>query len=482
MAAAGLVAVLVSATSAPVSSGSSGAGPGAEGLAGRPLFVTNGLSHNISPFTINRDGLPVRSGELIETETGGPGEEVGPGAMVISPDGRFAYVTNRNRLTVDPYAIGADGGLTPLSPVSTGADTGSYGLAISPDGGSLYVANANDGTVSVLALGDDGVPTLLGEPVATGVTDSNPRGVAATPDGRFLYVGHSFAHGQEPTETDVIVRFTIEEDGALGERSEPITVGGGAESLAVSPGGRYLYVATSGTDQVFAFRIGAKGGVTAVPGSPFPTPDFPDGIVASPDGHHLFVAAPMANAVAAYAVRANGSLAEVKGSPFTAGELPAGITTSPDGRFLHVSNVRSADVSAFAIQASGALASLEGSPVATDGERPLFQATAIVPNQGPTAAFLSTVEPAGEATVFDATASADPDGGVTRYDWDFGDGTVLRDGGPNPEHVYRSTGSFTATLTVTDDEGCSTERVFTGQLTSCNGSAAARATRTVLVN
>jgi hypothetical protein len=39
----------------------------------------------------------------------------------------------------------------------------------------------------------------------------------------------------------------------------------------------------------------------------------------------------------------------------------------------------------------------------------------------------------------------------------------------------------TVHVTVTDNEGCSTRRVFTGQLTTCNGPAAASAARTLVV-
>ena len=58
----------------------------------------------------------------------------------------------------------------------------------------------------------------------------------------------------------------------------------------------------------------------------------------------------------------------------------------------------------------------------------------ITPNQPPTAAFSpTTLAPAGQASSFSANASSDTDGGtIVRYDWDFGDGSTLPDGGPNP--------------------------------------------------
>ncbi len=52
---------------------------------------------------------------------------------------------------------------------------------------------------------------------------------------------------------------------------------------------------------------------------------------------------------------------------------------------------------------------------------------------------------------FDATASADIDGVITRYDWDFGDGSS--DSGAVVSHSFAAAGDYTVVLTVTDDIG-----------------------------
>jgi hypothetical protein len=113
---------------------------------------------------------------------------------------------------------------------------------------------------------------------------------------------------------------------------------------------------------------------------------------------------------------------------------------------------------------------------------------AIVPNQPPRAAFTpspSTTKP-GASVHFDATASEDTDGGtVARYDWNFGDGSPeLLNGGPTPDHTFPkepTEGTYTVTLTTTDNEGCSLEKVFPGQTMYCNGSSIAQTTRQVAV-
>src|SRR5262249_39558945 len=49
-----------------------------------------------------------------------------------------------------------------------------------------------------------------------------------------------------------------------------------------------------------------------------------------------------------------------------------------------------------------------------------------------------------------SAGSADPDGTIVASDWDFGDGSP-RSSDANPSHVYADPGTYTATLTVTDD-------------------------------
>jgi len=57
----------------------------------------------------------------------------------------------------------------------------------------------------------------------------------------------------------------------------------------------------------------------------------------------------------------------------------------------------------------------------------------------------------GESATFNGTDSFDPDGTIVSFEWTFGDGGSAN--GAIVSHVYTTAGQFTATLTVTDDDG-----------------------------
>lgn len=70
-------------------------------------------------------------------------------------------------------------------------------------------------------------------------------------------------------------------------------------------------------------------------------------------------------------------------------------------------------------------------------------------NAAPTATFTYGCSDLGCS--FDGSASSDSDGSIATYGWSLGDGTSTT--GETPQHTYSSDGTYTVTLTVTDDKG-----------------------------
>jgi 6-phosphogluconolactonase (cycloisomerase 2 family) len=443
------------------------AGTDRSASAGRQVHVTNILSNDVSTFDIVADGRLARRGEL--TPANGA-----PRSIVVTPDGRFTYaangvipMTSDDFNSISGYRITSDGTLISLGPPAT-ANQDPDALAVAPNGRTLYVVNRGTDTVLPFRIGADGQLRRLSDPVPSGA--ENARGIALTPDGKFLFVSHGDPLG---SARDWLTRFSVQDDGTLVPLDGRVQIGTAGGAMGFTPDGRFLYVPCSGSQEVFGFRVDPDGELTPVPGRRFDAPDVPIAAVSTPDGRHLYIAdggliSSTSKKVSAYRIRTDGALEHI--ADFTAGDAPVSLTPTPNGRNLYVANLNSWNVTGFEIGADGRLREIDGSPFRTGGRQPAFQSIVIRPNQGPAASFVAYPAPLGEVTRFDATASRDVDGQISRYDWDFGDGTVLRDGGPKPSHVYRSAGTFQVRLTVTDNENCSTTFVYNGTSALCTGS------------
>ncbi|MFC4117072.1 beta-propeller fold lactonase family protein [Nonomuraea zeae] len=464
--------------------------PGSE----RAVYVTNSETSDISRFVIDlATGRPILTGDPV---TAGPGVR----QMAFTPDARMAYAANAGdgeAGTISAYTVGPQGRLTPQATVRTGGNT-PLGIVVTPGGHFLYVAHVFSKSVAGFAIAPDGrISPLRGSPTQTSV--ANPRGLAVTPDGRFLYAGHGDPGPDRLTSVGAISTFAIRGDGTLAEVKPPIRLGRFCGAITIAPDGRHLYLTCSDTSQIYGFAIGSDGALTALPHSPYAVSTFPEGIITSPDGRFVYVASPAPGAgntppgdgaVSGFSVGADGALTPVKGSPVPAGIGPVGITTSPDGRFLYASTGDPGDgnpddgldgaLSAFGLGAAGTMRPLPGSPFTSGGVEPAYGSAAVLPGQGPVAGFTARVV-TGRSAAFDASASADPDGRVARYHWDFGDGTSLTTADPRITHLYPRAGTFRATLVVTDNEGCSTAFISTGQAVLCNGTPAATTAHDIVI-
>jgi large repetitive protein len=82
-----------------------------------------------------------------------------------------------------------------------------------------------------------------------------------------------------------------------------------------------------------------------------------------------------------------------------------------------------------------------------------YKASPIAVNKPPVAAFAAT--PTFLNVAFNGGGSSDPDGSIASYAWNFGDGSALGSGA-TPTHTYAVAGTYSVTLTVTDNQGAFT--------------------------
>lgn len=130
---------------------------------GRHLYVNNEMGMSVSVF--ERD---VESGGLTLLQTlstlpeGTARGDSKTAEILITPDGRFVYVTNRGHDTVTGYRVLPDGMLEWIENVPAGVKV-PRGAGMDPLGRWLVVAGQDDGRLVSFRVGEDGRLTKSGE-------------------------------------------------------------------------------------------------------------------------------------------------------------------------------------------------------------------------------------------------------------------------------------------------------------------------------
>jgi PKD repeat protein len=201
-----------------------------------------------------------------------------------------------------------------------------------------------------------------------------------------------------------------------------------------------------------------------------PIPGFPTSfglgfpvLSTNPTAFHNTVLGTMQATFAASDRTASSVSLTVQSAPPTTGTLrvlssPTGATVRLDGTGIGTTNLERPNVApglhTVEISRTGYQTETRQVTVAAGSTATVqINLTALPANQSPIAAFTyaPTSPTAGAAVQFDASASADPDGTIISYAWNFGDtGTAT---GALVSHAYTANGSYTAQLTVTDNGG-----------------------------
>jgi len=90
-----------------------------------------------------------------------------------------------------------------------------------------------------------------------------------------------------------------------------------------------------------------------------------------------------------------------------------------------------------------------------DGDMEIYIVNVAAISNYPTASFTYTPNwpVSGQVITFNASSSYDPDGYIVNYTWNFGDGCKETTTSPIAHHSYSAAGTYTVTLTVTDNDG-----------------------------
>ncbi|MFF8979950.1 lactonase family protein [Streptomyces cellulosae] len=132
---------------------------------GRYAYLANELDDTVTVCAYEPQSGRLTIGEPQPTGSDPQAGTNYPAQLVVTGDGRWAYLANRGHDSVARYAVEEDGArLRLLGTVPVGGDFPRH-IALSPDGGLLFTANQKSGDVSVFRVdADSGELSPAGEP------------------------------------------------------------------------------------------------------------------------------------------------------------------------------------------------------------------------------------------------------------------------------------------------------------------------------
>lgn len=312
----------------------------------RPEYI---YTSNFGDFTVSGFSVNAETGELTKIKGSPFRVGIGPEAFAASRSGRYLY------LSLGEWSVGGPCGndLAQATSYAIAAGTGELSqldnvvlpeycpsdLIVDRTGRFVYVALIDWGYPKVGAIAaletKDGVMTPVdGTPFLSPVQvppGQNPAigTLALSLDGTVLYAS-------DPNDAAGILIFDRDtSSGALTFRTI-FDSGSPFGPIAITPSGKYLIAAPPLGSGMYVYSIGSDGDLTAVPGSPFASPDnnIVNGMSISPNGEFVAVAEQGGIVVQRISAK-NGALSLVPGSPF-GGYLPFTVTFDPSGQFVYV--------------------------------------------------------------------------------------------------------------------------------------------------
>jgi 6-phosphogluconolactonase (cycloisomerase 2 family) len=354
---------------------------GAQGVSVTPQYVyaTNQQDNTVSAFSMNP-----ATGALTGGIAGSPfATGTAPASISVDPTGSFAFVANSGSNNVSAYTISNTGALAAVAGSPFPAGTNPTSLFADISGRLLYVANTGDDNVSGFSINrSNGVlSALFNSPYSALLA---PSAVVTDPEGRNAFVSSAI-----PSPSNQLLNYNIDAAGAStghvgvlqNNSSGQAPAGINPQGIAVLPSGAAVYVASKGSNNIFAFGI---SGCTACIVQPQPLGSFPAhtqpvAVAVDPKGRFLYAANQGSNDISIYAINPDGTLVSFPGGPMATGTAPRSLAVDPSGNFLLVADSGSKDVSVFAInQGSGALTPVNGSPFATGNNPVSLAVTSLV--------------------------------------------------------------------------------------------------------
>lgn len=322
----------------------------------------------------------------------------------------FLFVAAQGDTSLSSFSIDVGSGKITANGKSAVTGTAPSAVAMTPDGNTLFVANnsgtGQDGTVTAYSISADGTVSAAGNAQTVGIS---PKALAIDPGGKFLFVANqgTFSDCSANPPDNSIQVFSISGTGltavgspigiCLPQTGSGLLYGSGPSALAITPDGKYLYVANQFNNTISAFSVDPNGNLAEISGSvsigsPFTTELSPSALTVTPDGAFLYAANFGSNSISAFAIcdqtvttcadpnNPDGKLATVSGSPFSAGIGPVAMATTPlslytnsgsPEAYLYVADQNSNQISQYKISTVTGSLTVLSTPTISTGLNPV---------------------------------------------------------------------------------------------------------------
>src|SRR5437764_6852796 len=337
---------------------------------GKQVYVAGELDNALAVFSRDPATGALTFVEVEHDTVGGAAGLKGAHAVVVSPDGAHVYVASSVADAVVVFSRDAASGA--LSFVERKRNRGNVSglngaesVAVSPDGLHVYVAGRNDNAIAVFERDvASGMLTFVEEQRSgTGGVEGllGAKSVAVSPDGAHVYAAGSLddavaVFGRDAT-TGKLTFVEAQRDGANG-----ITGLAGARAVTLSLDGADLYVAGATDDALAVFSRDAAtgkltfveaqhdgaGGVNGLNGA--------NAVATSPDGTYVYVTGSVDAALAVFQRdAATGALTFVEQKRNGVGGVAglhgaAAVAVSPDGYSIYATGSTSDAVADFEVR------------------------------------------------------------------------------------------------------------------------------------
>jgi 6-phosphogluconolactonase (cycloisomerase 2 family) len=326
--------------------------------------VTNFNSGNVSSFTRN-----TTTGALKLKGKTSAGKKSGPRGVVAAPSGAFLYVANIADDNIYEFAIGANGGLTPLSPafVSNGNNTQPDELAINSSGTLLWVTG-RAGTVTSYTVNTSTGQITNGGSIAGFNT---PFGIVLHPTLAVLYVSDTTTGLIQPMSYNTTTG-ALSKAGFPAVTSPDFPLATAPAGLAVDSAGAALFTADHGNGEISSFSIDGSGKLTqiqAVPNSSGADAPFGVGIGVNTGNEFVFTGNFGGGSVSSLLIT---SVTTLNPPPTTASPYsgPAGLVVDPQNKFVYAADNSDGTVSQSTIKGACGSNICVGPTVSTGGSGP----------------------------------------------------------------------------------------------------------------